>query len=378
MILAKKIFLNSFFSKLFSIEALNIEISFLHIIQEMKSLLYTAVEQSPSGDVIDPEILTRYFAKFDEQFFHFCDNELAKINTFYSEKLAESTRKFANLRSELAEAQVEAMPEKEKARFRKPLIARRKDHPVRKAQELKLAFSEFYLSLVLLQNYQNLNFTGFRKILKKHDKLLTVDFGARWRQEHVEQSHFYTNKDIDRLINETESIVTEIEGGNRTKAMKRLRVPPLGEHQSAWTTFKVGLFSGAFFILIVAVILSALFYSHKTDNFKVAVRIYRAPFLLILFLFFWSINVYGWRSSGVNHVLIFEIDPRNHLSEQHIMELSAVFGVVWSLSVLSYLYSDVLGVPAYVNPLIMYVVFLAFLFNPTKTMQHEARFWSIR
>ena len=40
-----------------------------------------------------------------------------------------------------------------------------------KIADLKLAFSEFYLSLILLQNYQNLNFTGFRKILKKHDKV---------------------------------------------------------------------------------------------------------------------------------------------------------------------------------------------------------------
>lgn len=32
--------------------------------------------------------------------------------------------------------------------------------PQRKMQELKLAFSEYYLSLVLLQNYQNLNYTG--------------------------------------------------------------------------------------------------------------------------------------------------------------------------------------------------------------------------
>jgi SPX domain protein involved in polyphosphate accumulation len=43
--------------------------------------------------------------------------------------------------------------------------------PARKLQELKLAFSEFYLSLILLQNYQTLNHTGFRKILKKHDKV---------------------------------------------------------------------------------------------------------------------------------------------------------------------------------------------------------------
>ena len=42
----------------------------------------------------------------------------------------------------------------------------------RKIHDIKLAFSEFYLSLILLQNYQTLNFTGFRKILKKHDKVI--------------------------------------------------------------------------------------------------------------------------------------------------------------------------------------------------------------
>ena len=31
---------------------------------------------------------------------------------------------------------------------------------VKKLKDLKLAFSEYYLSLVLLQSYQNLNFTG--------------------------------------------------------------------------------------------------------------------------------------------------------------------------------------------------------------------------
>lgn len=45
-------------------------------------------------------------------------------------------------------------------------------HLIKKSiHDIKLAFSEFYLSLILLQNYQTLNFTGFRKILKKHDKV---------------------------------------------------------------------------------------------------------------------------------------------------------------------------------------------------------------
>jgi hypothetical protein len=115
-----------------------------------------------------------------------------------------------------------------------------KKEPLRKMQDLKLAFSEFYLSLILLQNYQNLNYTGFRKILKKHDKLMSNSSGAKWRDNKVEMAGFHTNKEIDKLIHETEATVTnELEGGNRPKAMKRLRVPPLGDQQSPWTTFKV-------------------------------------------------------------------------------------------------------------------------------------------
>lgn len=85
------------------------------------------------------------------------------------------------------------------------------------------------MSLVLLQNYQNLNHTGFRKILKKHDKLLRVDIGGKWQKDKVETSHFFVNRDIDKIIHETEAAVTaELEAGDRQRAMKRLRVPPLG------------------------------------------------------------------------------------------------------------------------------------------------------
>ncbi|KAL1117232.1 hypothetical protein AAG570_004558 [Ranatra chinensis] len=336
--------------------------------EEMKQMLYAAVEQSPDVDTVEPDVLTRYFAKFDEQFFHYCDKELAKINTFYSEKLAEATRKYGNLRSELCEALENEFKGKQGFKNRSKIL-RKRDVPARKLQELKLAFSEFYLSLILLQNYQNLNFTGFRKILKKHDKLLGVDAGAKWRSDHVETAHFYANKDIDRLIQETEGTVTnDLEGGDRQRAMKRLRVPPLGEKQSPWTTFKVGLFSGSFLVLL----------NDVRSDWKVPVRLYRCPLLIVQFLFLMGVNVYGWRSSGVNHVLIFELDPRNHLSEQHIMELAAIFGVIWALSVLCFVYSETLGIPPFANPLALVCIMALFLLNPTKTFRYEARFWVLK
>lgn len=57
------------------------------------------------------------------------------------------------------------------------------DQPVKlkTAHTLKVAFSEFYLMLILLQKFQMLNFTGFRKILKKQDKLFQTTRGDEWR-----------------------------------------------------------------------------------------------------------------------------------------------------------------------------------------------------
>lgn len=128
-------------------------------------MLYMAVEEAPSPETVDMEIVTRHYKNFDEQFFSYCEKELKKINVFYAEKLAEATRKFATLNSELKTALSERTRQKLKKDSRKNAISTRKMH------DFKTAFSEFYLSLILLQNYQSLNHTGFRKILKKHDKV---------------------------------------------------------------------------------------------------------------------------------------------------------------------------------------------------------------
>ena len=60
---------------------------------------------------------------------------------------------------------------------------------------------------------------------------------------------------------------------------------------------------------------------HHHVDWLPALRMYRGVFLVILFIFLLGVNTYGWRSSGVNHVLIFELDPRHHLAHQEFMEV---------------------------------------------------------
>lgn len=175
---------------------------------------------------------------------------------FLKEKLAEAQRKLELLKEELEIPPTDSKgrlmsfvivdskkerkdsddsnsPEKKTGKnLTKRIIEKTKQRKIkkkhyRKLNDLKLAFSEFYLSLVLLQNYQTLNFTGFRKILKKHDKLFKTDTGKSWLKANVETANFFTNKIAEGLITEVENLfINHLEGGNRQNAMKRLRVPP--------------------------------------------------------------------------------------------------------------------------------------------------------
>ncbi|XP_044532858.1 xenotropic and polytropic retrovirus receptor 1 isoform X3 [Gracilinanus agilis] len=352
--------------------------------EAFKDMLYSAQDQAPSVEVTDEDTVKRYFAKFEEKFFQTCEKELAKINTFYSEKLAEAQRRFSALQNELLsslEAQKEQTTILRQRRKRVFPLSHEKRVQYRNIRDFKLAFSEFYLSLILLQNYQNLNFTGFRKILKKHDKILDTTRGADWRVAHVEVAPFYTCKKINQLISETEAVVTiELEDGDRQKAMKRLRVPPLGAAQPApsWTIFRVGLYCGIFIVLNITLVLTGAFKLDANKTIWPLVRIYRGGFLLIEFLFLLAINTYGWRQAGVNHVLIFELNPRNNLSHQHLFEIAGFLGILWCLSLLACLFAPISIIPIQVYPLALYGFMVLFLINPTKTFYYKSRFWLLK
>ena len=63
--------------------------------------------------------------------------------------------------------------------------SKRSRHRFRKLNDLKFAFSEFYLMLIFLKDYQTLNYTGFWKILKKHDRLFQTTRGNEWRYRNL-------------------------------------------------------------------------------------------------------------------------------------------------------------------------------------------------
>ncbi|KAL3068428.1 hypothetical protein niasHT_030719 [Heterodera trifolii] len=361
--------------------------------EELKSMLYDLMLEAPT----EAEPRDQYVTQMDETFFAECEKELTKISLFFSQKIAEAQGKYHELSAELNLF-------KESVDHRQTPLTQRKSVRVRfnsatklapssklqkeqakTAQQLKLAFSEFYLNLVLLQNYQQLNATGFRKILKKHDKLMLNDRGMAWRINRVEKSTFFLNADIESLINNVETtVINELEGGNRQAGMKRLKVPPLSEKQSAGTTFSLGMFMGIFIVLAIAIVLSLIGLQPKDNNQPkwVAVRLFRGFFLFFLSIFLCGLNMYGWAAAGVNHVLIFEVDPRNHLTYQTIMQISSFLMMLWALAVLGFLYAHWLLLPPFLFPLLLMFVCVLFLLapfsRPTQLFHRNSRFWFLK
>ncbi|KAM7535586.1 hypothetical protein Aperf_G00000096217 [Anoplocephala perfoliata] len=405
--------------------------------EALKEILYKALDDFEELPVVDAVTVSKHFDQCDAIFFAMCQAELDKINNFFAEKLAEAKRKFAALRDEYdrhfsvhrwapipsfymnspatvisedhcqdvslyrtAEStpnythgtvgQINDMDmlrrrrntlrlKKGEKRFANTTqqVGQNEETPRLKTYDLKLALSEFYLSLVLLQNYQSLNYTGFRKILKKHDKLFQRSNGLEWYRDVISGEPFHTDDSVDLMITEVEDSFTKLEGGDRQKAMKRLRVPPLAAQASGKSIFRFGLFLGIFLAELVSIVLVGVFTKVPRFSFP-AFRLFRGSFLVIYYICMIGVNVYGWRSSGVNHVLIFEIDPRSHLNQFQLMEVGMFFAVFWGAAVLLYQFSDLIRLPGYAAPFTLFLLLLMFLFLPFQVFHYKSRFWLLK
>jgi len=349
--------------------------------ERLKSKLDKHMAEAPDAQFVAEDAVFVYHKKFSENWFHDCDNEHAKITAFFQEKRAEAVRRFVSLKDELSKAHASSENRKMNDKL------------------LKTAFSEFYLSLIMTQNYVKHNLQGFQKIMKKFDKNLNCKDGAQWQEEKLSVSELKKSQDIDKMLVQVENLfINQLEAGNRKKAMARLKVPPLGNVSDPALSIKVGFFGGCICVLMLLIIgtatimhkqrvipdddqIEALRLTNTTTQFQyrsdwnIVTRLYRGPLLVIILIGLLGLNIKGWAKSGVNHVLIFELDPRHHSSHLQVLELALGLGLTWAASLLLFLFADYIALPAFASPLGLLAFYALFFLNPTKTGKYKERQW---
>ena len=194
-----------------------------------------------------------------------------------------------------------------------------------KRGNLKLLLSEYYLNVSLLQNFQQLNHTGFRKILKKYDKLAQTTRGKTFFKQKVCENYFWKSKEIPRLIDVTETLMIEkMERGNRSKAMNTLRVPPLESRdvRSQWVALRTGWLMGLLTISFFVLVLGCVYRPRDSwEHVVPTITGLRVGLYLTIWFYGFAINTRVWRKNGVNSVLIFEFNPRDYLNYVQLFEV---------------------------------------------------------
>lgn len=262
------------------------------------------------------------------------EEELKKVEAFFDERLRESTRVFEDLKREdwsicislQQPTPCSEVPFLETCPTGSPassinyelMKANRKNNKNLKNsfKALKFATSEFYLYLVHVKHFQQLNFEGFRKILKKFDKVFKSSRGDLFQEARIKSANFYTDQKVLTMTLSVEDIYVKIFfGGDRSKGMKNLRVPAVNRNKVKINSpsFSFGFFSSGCLFLFVIVLYSLISGGFLPQN-KTHFNIFSGLTILSFYIMGFGLNLFGWGRASVNHVLIFEIDPRDYVN----------------------------------------------------------------
>ncbi|CBY14865.1 unnamed protein product [Oikopleura dioica] len=125
----------------------------------LKAVITRLQEESGQNEIkfrimksmISADYIEREKEKLSETFFELQEIEETKVNLFFNEKISYAHCHLADISRNCEEINM---------------------HKKKEQKRLKEAICEFYLFVKKLQAFQELNFTAFRKINKKHDKIM--------------------------------------------------------------------------------------------------------------------------------------------------------------------------------------------------------------
>lgn len=310
-----------------------------------------------------------------QTFYVFLEQEIQKIDRFYTEREADAGKRLIELRFQLQE-----MKDRKRmiANKRKPTVAERRaarsdyssaairiaanvrslfsyadsdlinNHPLdddpksetatqmlltyRVARRrLRIAIQEFYNSLELLQSYRTLNRTALTKVLKKFDKTAGVKAGPVFLRILNSKTYIGNSDFLEKIMHESEDVYAKYYyHGDRKHAVSALRTKQHTEDYR-FTMLRIGTYFG----LAIVMGLEGLVRSQvdkSSDTLRVyLLQVWAAFFLLILITLLFGVNCYLWTRNKINYVFIFEFDVRHNLNWMQYLELPAFITFLFSL-----------------------------------------------
>uniref|UniRef100_K3W7B8 SPX domain-containing protein n=1 Tax=Globisporangium ultimum (strain ATCC 200006 / CBS 805.95 / DAOM BR144) TaxID=431595 RepID=K3W7B8_GLOUD len=132
-------------------------------------------------------------SELEVAFFRDLQKELKKISLFYASEEKRCHFRFHQLRAVLKDL-------KKQSRI-----------DAFEAQRLMFAFVHFYRECIRLENFAVMNYQGFSKILKKHDKMTGYNTRSKYMRRKVNLSTFSNYPLLLQILENTEEMFHEVE-----------------------------------------------------------------------------------------------------------------------------------------------------------------------
>mmetsp|Transcript_12553 Transcript_12553/g.18809 ORF Transcript_12553/g.18809 Transcript_12553/m.18809 type:complete len:807 (+) Transcript_12553:511-2931(+) len=258
--------------------------------------------------------------------------------------------------------------------------------------KLRRAYSEHYRVLNLLSQYRNLNRTAIKRLLLKFDRYTQNNIEHEYIQMLGNQ-YFIESPCLDTMIDQVESIATRFLYPNHSEkfVINKLRVPTKAQEKSK---MRWSFITGGWFGITLSLVLSSFLYYilifQKYENQTTINDIYtsasfylfRLALLPMILLFAISLDVILWEEFQINYIFIFELNYRKHIKSLELLRISLICICTWCSFFIGYMAMTIedleynrYGGLSFLLPVIMYVLFLAWLLCPLNILYRPARVW---
>ena len=265
----------------------------------------------------------------------------------------------------------------------------------------EVAIKELYKEMDYMSKYIDLNLEAKRKIMKKfnkytktqennlNDKKKTTDEQEiKHIKEYIEKTVVKDDSNqISQLEGEIEKIFKQYffdeYSFNAVKVLKESKAVVLIKQKYAFT---FGFFIGILLIIFILCILIGNHFHIDMDDdakFKTIFPMFRGYLVMVLYYWFLGLNVYVWNKYHINYKLAFNFD--SHYSPViSIFKRAAFFAMIVGIMLLCYmiertqipiLYDLISFIPLELTPLISYIFFFIYIFNPMKSFNYPGRIY---
>ncbi|GMH72957.1 hypothetical protein TrST_g2521 [Triparma strigata] len=216
------------------------------------------------------------------------------------------------------------------------------------SDSIKRAILDLHRNVKLISNYSIMNYTGFVKIIKKHDKTVPESKG---KFKHLcAVTRFHDAKESEKLGEKMEKMYADLFcEGNMLQARAQM-LPKVGDGlQMDWSQLRFGYRLGMCAVLAVWVcwdcIWQIMVYNNQTIGGTVAFPVFRACGGVLLVHWCWGLSTFVWTRFRINYIYLFEFDPRNVNSSLGILTEAVDETLVFLLLMLLYYKSCVGAIP---------------------------------